>query len=267
MFYGFGQTRHARRWPAANAFAVGSVFVRLPMRRLAADLPQRVAAFGINRTSLIGFADRDHGLCKAQHGSALAWVDGLLAEHKIVNANGEVWLHTFPRVLGYAFKPVSFWFCHSTAGSLRAVVVEVHNTFGEQHTYLLRHDNGADLHNGELLRADKVFHVSPFFPIRGEYQFRWLVNEALAHSVLKIDYLDAAHHPENPDELTLTTSISGNHVAITPASTARALLAYPAHAMTVVARIHWQALKLWLKKVPFYRQPALPATAVTVNKS
>ena len=272
--YGFGQTRHARRWPAANSFAVGTVFVRLPMRAIAAQLPQHLsgfnllgfnfAGFGINRPALIGFADADHGARSPAHGSALAWVDGILAAQDISGADGEVWLHTFPRVLGYAFKPVSFWFCTGKSGGLRAVVAEVHNTFGEQHTYVLRHPDGRDLQDGELLRADKVFHVSPFFPVRGEYQFRWKLSAERA--VISITYIDAAHRPENPNEITLSTSISGRYEAISARSTLKALCAYPAQAMTVLARIHWQALKLLAKRVPFYRLPPKPAVAVTTNK-
>ena len=262
--YGFGQTHHARSWPAINHFAVGTVFVRLPMRALMSKPPGKIAGFGVNRAALIGFSDRDHGERRAEHGSALTWVDGILHDFGVTEAQGECWLYTFPRVLGYAFKPVSFWFCHSAAGGLRAIVAEVHNTFGEQHTYLLRHADGRDLIDGEVIVADKVFHVSPFFPVRGEYRFRWQVQAA--QSVVHIDYYDSAHKPDSPDKITLSTRISGQHMPITRASTRRALWSYPAQAVSVVARIHWQALKLWLKKVPFYRLPDKPAVAVTTNR-
>jgi uncharacterized protein len=262
--FGFGLTRHARRWPAPNAFATRTVFVRLPMRQLAAQAPQRLGVlFGVNRWSVIGFRDSDHGQRTAQHGSALAWLDTVLQNHGIQDATGEVYLHTFPRVLGYAFKPVSFWFCHRPNGQLRAVLAEVHNTFGEQHCYLLSHADGSALSNGQTLCASKAFHVSPFFPVRGEYQFRWLINSE--RSVIRIEYLDALHRPSAPDEITLSTSISGEHHALSGMSCLRALLVYPAQAISVLARIHWQAGKLWLKRVPFYRKPAPPARAVSVS--
>jgi uncharacterized protein len=262
--FGFGQTRHARQWPAVNAFAIGSAFVRLPMRHLASQAPQRLGTlFGVNLVSPIGFRDRDHGLRSAEHGSALAWVDGILHSHGISDASGETWLHTFPRVLGYAFKPVSFWFCHTQSGALRAVLAEVHNTFGEQHCYLLAHTDGSFLHNGQAISARKVFHVSPFFPVRGDYQFRWLVSDA--HSVIRIDYYDALHKPNATHEVTLSTSISGEHRPMTALACLGALLAYPAQAFSVVARIHWQALKLWFKRATFHRKPKPPAQAVTVS--
>jgi uncharacterized protein len=262
--FGFGQTRHARRWPKVNAFAIGSVYVRLPMRQLAQQAPQRLGGlFGINRFSPIGFRDRDHGERSQAHGSALAWVDGILKTHFIHDAVGEVWLQTFPRVLGYAFKPVSFWFCHKASGELRAVIAEVHNTFGEQHCYLLHHADGRVLVDGETITAKKVFHVSPFFPVRGDYHFRWLVNDA--RSVLRIDYVDALHQANAPKDISLSTSISGAHRAITAHSCWRALLSYPAQAVTVLARIHWQAIKLWLKGVTFYSKPQAPSQPVTTS--
>ncbi len=268
-FFGFGQTRHARSYPARNAFAVGTVFLRLPMRALAAKPPQRLTGlaglgavlFGVNRSALLGFRDRDHGEHSAEHGSALAWLDALLHKEGIIDCTGEVWLHTFPTVLGYAFKPVSFWFCTRANGELGAVLAEVHNTFGEQHGYLLHHGSGAPLKNGQQVIAKKMFHVSPFFPVRGEYRFSWAVHPE--RSVLRIAYYDAEHQPAQPDAVSLSTSISGQHAAISVTTCIQALLSYPAQAFSVVARIHWQALKLWLKKVRFYSKPAMPANDVT----
>jgi uncharacterized protein len=259
---GFGHTHHARRWPAKNAFTTSTVFIRLPMRSLMTQPAQRLGRlFGINLWSAIGFRDQDHGLRHADHGSALRWVDALLANNGIVDCTGQVWLHTFPAVLGYAFKPVSFWFCERNNGDVGAVLVEVNNTFGEHHHYVLRGEHGAALHNGDHLFADKAFHVSPFFPVRGRYEFSWKLNPN--HSLLRIDYRDEAHRPEIPDEITLITTINGVHTPITVSTCLRALLTYPAQAVTVVVRIHWQALKLWAKRVPFYSKPTLPKQPVT----
>ena len=130
-------------------------------------------------------------------GGALAWLDALLQAEGIADATGEVWLHCYPRVWGFAFKPVSFWYCHREDGSLRAIVVEVNNTFGERHCYLLDHPR-----YGAELRADKVFHVSPFCPVEGSYRFRFLRTPDLKRTVARIDYDDA----QGP---VLLTSVSG----------------------------------------------------------
>jgi uncharacterized protein len=270
--FGFGVTRHKRLWPKENSFEVGSVFVRLPMRAIASQPSSRLAfgLFGLNKGSPLGFADSDHFERSKTHGSALAALDKLLLAQGITSCTGalagEVWLHTFPRVLGYAFKPVSFWFCHDRTGVLRATLVEVHNTFGEQHCYLLHHKDGSPLVDGATVVAQKVFHVSPFFPVRGEYRFRWHLgsqNLNLNRSVVRIDYMDAHHHPEQPHGITLSTSISGRHEQVTTGSCLRVLFGYPLHATVVLLRIHYQALRLWCKGARFYRLPGKPSIDVT----
>ncbi len=124
---GFGQVRHTRLRPARNAFAYPTYFLLLPMRALHRD---GSGALAHNRPGALSFHDRDHG---DGRGNAVEWLDELLQREGIHDADGEAWLHCYPRVLGFTFKPVSFWYCHRADGSLRAIVVEVNNTFGERH--------------------------------------------------------------------------------------------------------------------------------------
>ena len=115
----FGEIRHRRLRPVGHAFRYRGFFLRVPAHQLdgrAAGNP----LFGVNRWALLSFQERDHGV----GGAALPWIRGLLQEAG-VDADGEIWLHAFPRVLGYAFKPVSFWFCHDRQGACRAVLAEV----------------------------------------------------------------------------------------------------------------------------------------------
>ena len=126
-----GQVRHRRLRPAVHAFAHDSYFVLLPLRAWEGEQGSPLAR---NRFALMSFFDRDHG---AGGPDALAWIDGLLATEAITDARGEIWLQTYPRVLGYVFKPVSRWYCHRSDDSLAAVAVELSNTFGERHCYLL----------------------------------------------------------------------------------------------------------------------------------
>ena len=163
---GFGQVRHARLKPQAHAFAYPTYFLMLPMRHLQAH---GGGALALNRRAALSFHDADHGDGRsAAEGGALGWLLDLLAHEGIDDADGEVWLHCYPRVLGCAFKPVSFWYCHRADHRLRAIVVEVNNTFGERHCCLLR---GEHVQWGQSLQADKVFHVSPFCAVRGQYRF------------------------------------------------------------------------------------------------
>ena len=178
------------------------------------------------------------------------WTHFLLSEG-IDGADGEVWLHCYPRVLGYTFKPVSFWYCHRQDGSLRAIVVEVNNTFGERHCYLLDRPQ-----YGVEQRATKVFHVSPFCAVEGGYRFRFMVTPDRSRTVARIDYDDST----GP---LLETSVSGTLELLTAQMVRRALWAYPAMTLGVVARIHWQAVKLFFKKVRFFRKPLPPASFTT----
>jgi DUF1365 family protein len=244
---GFGEVRHTRLRPARNTFNYPTYFLMLPMRHLHRH---GSGALAHNRRGLLSFHDSDHG---EGGDNALAWLDALLLREGVDDASGEVWLHTYPRVLGYTFKPVSFWYCHRADGALRAMVVEVNNTFGERHCYLLD-----DTQYGLELTANKVFHVSPFCTLEGGYRFRFLQTEqgGVKKTVARIDYDDDS----GP---LLQTSVSGTLEPLTAASLRKAVWRYPAMTLGVVARIHWQAFKLWRKHVPFIRKPAPPKPFVT----
>ncbi len=245
---GFGQVRHTRLQPKRHAFAYRTYFLMLPMR----SLKNGSGALAVNRFSALSFFDKDHGDGRSdREGGALAWLDDVLRAEGIDDATGEIWLHCYPRVLGFTFKPVSFWYCHRLDGSLRAVLVEVNNTFGERHCYVLDRARF-----GIEQRAEKVFHVSPFCPVEGEYRFRLMVNPERTRTVARIDYFDAA----GP---VIQTSVSGNLEPVTARSLRKAVWTYPLMTLAVVARIHWQALRLFLKRVSFFRQPPLPSQFIS----
>lgn len=247
---GRGPVRHRRLRPAVHAFAYRSYFLMLPMRKLGREPCAALHRNGQgSRFSWLSFHDADHGDGRAD---SLAWLDGLLAQEGITDADGEVWLHCFPRVLGYTFKPVSFWYCQRADGSLTAIVVEVNNTFGERHCYLLQ---GEDLGYGRELQARKVFHVSPFCQVAGRYRFRFM--HADGRTVARVDHDDDAGLP------LLQTSVSGQLQPLSEASARAAFFAMPGLTVAVMARIHWQALRLALKRVPFFGKPAAPEHLVT----
>jgi DUF1365 family protein len=250
-----GQVRHKRLRPVRNAFSYGVFYIRVPVHALAQGVPA-LRWFSRNRFNLLAFHDADHGDgAQPLH----AWISALLARHGVRDADGEIWLQTMPRVLGYLFNPVSFWFCHRADGGLRAVLCDVRNTFGERHLYLL--ENGGTIGNGALLEAEKSFHVSPFLPLRGGYRFRFLrvqrAGEGERHLAC-IDYIDYIDHMDDRGEPALSTSISGTVQPLTDAAVLHACAAHPLLTLGVMARIHWQALRLWCKRVPFFSKPPAP---------
>ena len=255
-----GEVLHRRVKPVANAFRYRVFFLKFPLARVG-ELSG--ALFSVNRFNLLSFHFADNG----DGGDPQRWIAGLLAREGVGDADGDVWLQAFPRVLGYVFNPVSFWYCHRADGALRAVVAEVNNTFGERHCYLLeaRGEAGAPVQAaaqcikpGQVLTARKVFHVSPFCAIEGSYRFRFIEADALSESrtVARIDYADAVGD-------LLHTSVSGTARELTTANLLGAFFSRPMMTFGVVARIHWQALRLYLKRVPFYRKPVPPAKFVT----
>lgn len=252
----FGNVRHARLRPISHLFTYGVYFLRLPLRSLAQqDFSARLISR--NRFNLLSFFDSDHG---PRDGSQplLTWITQLLSDHGINDATGEIWLQAFPRVLGYVFNPVSFWFCHRPDGSLRAVLCVVNNTFGERHSYLL---DTAMVEGGytasSTLQAAKIFHVSPFCPVQGSYRFRFGTAAAdPQRHMARIDY-------DDNDGPLILTSLTGVAAAVTDRRLLRAFFGYPLMTFGVMAKIHWQALRLWLKRVPFFTKPIPPDSKVS----
>jgi uncharacterized protein len=249
-----GEVTHTRLRPTLHSFRYPTWMLMLPLRAWARRPGGAVAR---NRAALVSFRDADHG---DGGPDALAWIDALLRREGVADADlagGEIWLQTYPRVLGYTFKPVSFWYAHAADGRLVAVLAEVNNTFGERHAYLLQ---GESLGWGREMTARKVFHVSPFCAVEGSYRFRFLQSAASAarpaRLIARVDHDDA----QGP---LIETRISGELLPMTPRQLWRAWLAMPLLTMGVMARIHWQALRLWLKHVPFFRKPEPPSMPIS----
>jgi DUF1365 family protein len=231
-----GHVMHRRLRPTVHAFVYPVFFVRLPLRQLASA---GNALFSVDRFNLLSFRQRDHG---PRDGSPLLpWIQRILRESGLPD-DGEVVLQAFPRVFGFVFNPVSFWLCHNSDGELIALLAEVNNTFGGHHHYLLHNPGGAPLQDGQVLQAEKALQVSPFNKIEGRYRF--VLNLKRDVQRIRIDYADG----EGP---LLLTAMSGQSQGWSNRALLSVLLRMPALTLGVVLRIHWQALRLWMKKVPF----------------
>ena len=243
-----GEVMHRRLRPAQNRFSYPIWCLRLPLSRLGelGDL-----GIAVNRPGRVSFHERDHG---PHDGSSLeAWVRSLLAAEGI-EAPGEIVLCTLPRLFGYLFNPLSFYLCHDRGGQVRAVLCEVHNTFGERHNYLLAHADARPIRSGEPLTARKVFHVSPFIGVDGEYVFRFGLHAG--RWLARVDYADAG----GP---LLNTAVGGEVLELSERALRHALWRNAWLTLAVILRIHYQALKLWAKRVPYFSKPQPPLKETT----
>lgn len=243
-----GSVLHVRLAPVVNRFVYPLFFLRLPLSRIA-SLNMRM--LGVNRLAPMRINFADHG--SRDGANPIDWARTLLRRHGI-EAEGEIVLQTMPRIMGYVFNPVSFMFCHDAQSHLVAVLCEVNNTFGERHNYIVAHDDGRPIGPRDSLWARKVFHVSPFFPVRGEYRFRFVRRGAVR--AVAIDYFDGG-------QLMLTTRLAGRAQPLSEAALLAALLRFPLMTFAVVARIHWQALRLAVRRVTFFRKPQPPLEETT----
>jgi DUF1365 family protein len=241
---------HRRLRPREHAFRYRVAYLCLGLGQLDGAAGRWLK---IDRPGLASFRRADHG--GRDGGDLQAWLAGVLQAHDLGGlCDGEPVLLTLPRLLGYVFNPVSFWFCRDRAGALRAVLCEVSNTFGERHCYLVHRADRRPLQTDEWLDGRKVFHVSPFLPVEGRYRFRFRLEPDRVH--VDVNYHDA-------HGLMLATSVGGRRQPLTDRTMLHYLLARPATTVAVIARIHWQALQLLRKRAKLYPKPAPPAHLVS----
>ncbi|MBT3057603.1 MAG: DUF1365 domain-containing protein [Candidatus Thiodiazotropha sp.] len=225
-----GRVMHRRRLPVENRFVYPVFFLLIDLDGLARHGSW---LFGINRWRPLAFHYKDYGDGRDPR----LWVGERLAEAGIHDCNGGLWLQTFPRVFGYLFNPVSFWYCQRVDGRIGAVVAEVNNTFGERHCYVLQPRADGSFAG---IEAEKRLYVSPFYPVSGGYRFH-IRTDSHAPRV-QIDYYDKG-------ELQLHTAIWGISEPLNNRTLLTALLKQPMLTLGVMLRIHWQALRLWSKGV------------------
>lgn len=221
---------HKRYTPVQNEFSYSGIYIKFPLSQLK-EIENRF--FSVDRFNILSFFRKDHG---ARDGSDLEeWAKKILDKSGYKDFNGEIILQTFPRVLGYVFNPVSFWYCYE-GNELKAIICEVNNTFGESHNYVIFN------HKSPVV-LEKNFHVSPFFKREGSYSFDFRKEDSVV-----INYY-------SEDEIQLTTLLQGSAVRSDSRGVLREFLANPLFTINVVIFIHWQALRLFLKKVKFYTKP------------
>ncbi len=245
-----GDVMHARMKPKAHRFAYKVFCLLIDLDRLdAASAGARL--FSVGRFNLLSFRESDHGAeaKDAPTGHLRRYIDRLLAPAGIDASGGKVLLLCYPRLLGFAFNPISVYFVYDRAGACVALVYEVRNTFGEMHTYVCPIEAGQASAAGIRQERDKRFYVSPFMGPRMRYRFRILPpGERVNVRILETD-------AEGP---VLAATFTGMRRDLTSAAILKACLMMPLMTLKVVAGIHWEALKLWFKGIEFHNRPIRP---------
>lgn len=243
-----GTVMHHRMKPVTHRFTYRVFSLLVDIDRLA-ELDRASPIFSVRRWNLLSFRESDHGL---GDGSPLrAHVDRMLARAGCALPGGRVLLLCYPRVLGFVFNPLSIYYCYDADGDLAALIYEVRNTFGESHTYVapLR-----GLAAGGPIRQqrDKLFYVSPFLDMTMRYRFRLMPpGDRLTVRILETDEAGPI----------LAATFSGRRSALTTRNLLSAFVRIPVLTFKIVAAIHWEALRLYIKGLRPRSRPAPPPHA------
>ncbi len=252
-----GEVMHKRLRPKQHRF-VYRVFTWLFDLDRLDGLARRLCLFSLERRNIFSFYNKDHG---PRDGSPLRpWVEGQLAHAGFETVPARICLLAMPRFLGYVFNPLSIYYCYDGQDRLFAVVHEVKNTFGGQHCYVLpvaaeTASPAADIHQA----CDKDFYVSPFIEAAATYHFR--LNRPS-------DRLRVVIREEVDRELLLIATLMGKRQPLTDSALIRQIFRHPFVTQKVIASIHIQALKLWLKGIRLQPREATrrPAAALSTDQ-
>ncbi len=243
-----GSVMHRRLRPRRHGLRYRLFWMLIDLDELD-RLGKELRVFSRNRFNLVSFHDTDFG-----DGTAAPLrrqVEGLLAGAGLTDAAARIELFAMPRILGYAFNPLSVWFCRDRDDALRAVVYEVHNTFGERHSYVLRVDGESD--QALAQNTAKAFHVSPFLGMEMDYAFRVSPPG---------ERVSVAIRGEDAGGPVIVAGLAGARRDLNDRALLRLLAAFPLMTLRVTAAIHWHALRMVLKGFRIHPHPArLPAAS------
>jgi DUF1365 family protein len=235
-----GSVMHRRLRPRLHRFKYRAFWLMLDLDEIE-TLSRKLRLFSHNASNLFSLRSADHG-----DGSSIslrAQAEQFLRDAGIHSAPRTISLLCMPRTLGYGFNPLSVYFCRDPQGALTALIYQVHNTFGERHSYVMRVDEP-----GEVIRqgCSKAFFVSPFLGMELDYDFRISVpGERLAVAIGVRDR----------DGPVLNAVMTGARRPLTDGALLRLALTIPWVTLKVVLAIHWEAVRLWLKGVGLRRRP------------
>ena len=249
-----GLVVHERLKPKRHRLSYRVFSLLLDIDELAA-LDRKFRLFAYNRWAPLAFFDCDHGLAD---GTPLRpWVEARLKEAGLHVSSGAIRLLCYPRVFGYVFNPLSVYFCYDNNDCLHAILYEVCNTYKERHTYVMPLNKGD---NGVIRqKAQKSMYVSPFISMETTYHFQILPPSAETSIGIR---------QEDADGPLLIASFKGKREQISGETLTKILIRFPLLTFKIIAGIHWEALRLWLKGIRLVMyKPAAQSVESSIGQS
>ncbi len=237
-----GEVHHVRRSPKRHKLNYRVFHLMLDLDDWH-NLDKRSHFLAVDRRGVMSVSQTDY--ISGDKRPLRAKVEALLNTHGVFGKVGRIRLFTYPRIFGYLFNPVSLFLCEDISGQPHATIYEVNNTFGERHHYVIPMTGKACA----VHEAEKAFYVSPFMETSGQYRFK--VSEKGDRFALAMESVDA-------DGNSLNASFRGIKRPLDASQLRRAFFRFPLMSFKIIAGIHFEALKLWLKGLKVYRHKEAP---------
>jgi len=234
-----GFVTHRRFKPKRHFFSYKIFSLLIDLNEIE-NLGKKINFFSYNKFNILSFYDKDHG--PRDGNSLIAWVKSTLTSAKINIGSGTVKLLCYPRIFGYAFNPLSIFYCYDENSELKAILYEVKNTFNEQHTYVFSAPSSSNL---ILHKCEKKFYVSPFMEMKTFYNFRLLNPGKILNVFIK----------QGDSQGTLLTACQvGKKIEMSSRNLLFQFLKHPLMSFKVILAIHFEALRLWVKGVKLVKR-------------
>jgi DUF1365 family protein len=245
-----GTVIHKRFKPKVHSFKYSVFSLLIDLSELEI-LDKKISFFSLNKFNLISFFEKDHG---DRDGSSLKnWVIKQLQNYQINTENIKIKLLCYPRIFGYVFNPLSVFYIYNENENITAILYEVKNTFGEQHTYVfkIKHDQKLLQHN-----CSKKFHVSPFIEMNCSYFFK-LLKPSQKISVIIDQY-------QEQDKI-LYASQDGTRMEFNSKELLKSYLKHPMMTFKIIIAIHYEAFNLWIKGIKFIKKKIKIRNNITIE--
>ncbi|MEP7453010.1 DUF1365 family protein [Phyllobacterium sp. SB3] len=252
-----GKVTHKRFKPKTHFLRYRMFYLLFDIDEIAA-LSKKHWLFSCNRFNFFSFFNKDHGYKSDAYiadRSLRNYVENRMKEAGMTPDGGRIMLMTMPRILGYAFNPLSVYYCHDRAGTLSALIYEVNNTFGQRHSYIFPLEQGSNPDAPLHQECSKEFYVSPFLEMELGYDFTITPPRCDASIVI---------NASDKDGLIIATAFTGKRREFSDRALLKLALAYPLLTLKVILGIHWEALRLWLKGVRLTARPPAPQQTKSV---